>query len=91
MTYIKMHKFRDALAACEQALPIQQALPEDKYDLGRIRFCIALSLESVHGDHARAIALTTQANDDFEKAQAGEGLKFYRDATARFLRAAAKD
>jgi tetratricopeptide (TPR) repeat protein/predicted Ser/Thr protein kinase len=91
MTQLKMSKFKDSLATFEQALKLQESSREDPYDRGRARFGIALSLEGLRREHARAIALVKQARDDFAKAQGGEALKFYRDASERFLRDAAKN
>jgi hypothetical protein len=91
MTYIKMNRFKDALATFENANELLQTAPYDPYDAGRVRFGLALSLEGLRRDHARAVALVKQANEDFTKAQGGESLPFYRDATARFLKDAANN
>jgi hypothetical protein len=56
-----------------------------------LHFAIAMSLEGLRRDHARALKLVKQAQDDVAKAQGGEVLKQYRETVTRILRDAAKN
>lgn len=84
-THVRMKQFARALPRAEQAVALITKAPEDPYEVGMARFQLAVALDGLHREPARALAVAKQAADDLAKAQAGDQLDYYRKAAARFI------
>lgn len=84
-TLNRMKQYARALPRAEQSVELITKAPDDPYEVGMARFQLAVALDGVHREPARALATAKQAIEDLAKAQAGDQLHFYRDAAARFV------
>jgi tetratricopeptide (TPR) repeat protein len=82
-----MHRPDLAIAPLEEALAYVEKHAEDAYDIGIVRYNLALALWESGRDRPRSIELAKLAADDLAKAKTGDELQHYRDTINQFLRA----